>query len=118
MVRLQTVLGDGATVKTSPLINVNAEGPKNPGCVLGIIDCTEHMSEGGVKDADYIARQTLALVQSLDPDKKLVDLVLLFECAGNVQKAGHIFSQYIIQDAQLAIALPMSFHLSLQRFLN
>jgi hypothetical protein len=87
------VYGDGATIKTVPLINVLAAGVHNPGCVLDIVDCTEHMSEGGIKDADYISREMIPLMKSIDPEQKKIDLIL-FDGAGNVQKAGNIMSQY------------------------
>ena len=41
-----SVYGDGATIKTTPLINVLACSPGNPACVLDVVDCTLHMSEG------------------------------------------------------------------------
>ncbi len=50
-----SVYGDGATIKTTPLINILACSPGKPACVLDVIDCSNHMSEGGKKDAKYIA---------------------------------------------------------------
>ena len=41
-----SVYGDGATIKTTPLINVLACSPGNPACVLDVIDCSAHMSKG------------------------------------------------------------------------
>ena len=46
---------DGATIKTVPFLNVMASGPYNQRAVMDIIDCTEHMAEGGMKDATYVA---------------------------------------------------------------
>ena len=53
-----SVYGDGATIKTTPLINVLACSPDNPACVLDVVDCTSHMSEGGKKDAQFIGSAT------------------------------------------------------------
>ena len=50
-----SVYGDGATIKTTPLINVLACSPSNPACVLDVVDCTTHISEGGQKDVQFIA---------------------------------------------------------------
>jgi hypothetical protein len=50
-----TVFGDGATIKSFPLVNVLAAGVNNPFALLDIADCTDHCSSGGKKDAPYIA---------------------------------------------------------------
>ena len=47
-----TVFGDGATIKTVPLVNVLAAGVNNPFALLDIADCTEHLQAGG-KDAKH-----------------------------------------------------------------
>ena len=46
-----SVYGDGATIKITPLINILACFPRNPACVLDVIDCSNHMSEGSKKDS-------------------------------------------------------------------
>ena len=88
-----TLLGDGATIKRMPLINIIASGVYCPVAVLSIADCTNHMAKGGMKDADYIAK-TLFLPQfeTIDPEKKLIDLVS-FDGAANVQKAGRMLCE-------------------------
>ena len=65
-----TLLGDGATIKRMPLINIIASGVYCPVAVLSIADCTNHMAKGGMKDADYIAN-TLFLPQfeTINPEQ-------------------------------------------------
>ena len=50
----RTLTGDGAT-KGVPLINFLVHVPGKGVKLLDIIDCTEHLSEGGFKDAAYVA---------------------------------------------------------------
>ena len=49
----RTLTGDGAT-KGVPLINFLVHVPGKGVKLLDIIDCTDHLSEGGVKDAAYV----------------------------------------------------------------
>jgi hypothetical protein len=92
-----TVFGDGATIKTVPLVNVLAAGVNNPFALLDIADCTDHLSNGGKKDAMHIAKIIMPLIELIhsEPDvhnKKspgIVDLVF-FDGASNVQNAGEI----------------------------
>ena len=82
------LLGDGATVKGMPLMNVLVTTP-NSCNVLDIIDCTEHMEVGGKKDARYIAEMFEEHIEALDP-KGIHLNAILFDGASNVQKAGHV----------------------------
>ena len=41
------VFGDGATIKTVPLVNVLAACINNPFALLKITDCTAHLAKGG-----------------------------------------------------------------------
>ncbi len=50
-------LGDGATIKRMPLLNILVLCGSAPPTVVSIIDCTTHMSDGGKKDATYIMEQ-------------------------------------------------------------
>ena len=84
-----TLLGDGATIKRMPLINVLAMSGQVPPTVLAINDCTDHIADGGKKDAPYIAQMFLELIKELDPNFELTDL-LFFDGASNVQKAGEL----------------------------
>ena len=84
-------LGDGATVKRMLLLNVLASGKNAPATVLEIVDCTGHLSNGGKKDASFIANTFLPHLAKLDPKKTRSDLSL-FDGAGNIQKGGEILS--------------------------
>ena len=80
--------GDGATIKKMPLLNILGSCGAFTTC-LDIVDCTAHMAEGGKKDASFIAECVVPHLERLDPDKRLVDL-LIYDGAKNVQKSGHI----------------------------
>jgi hypothetical protein len=82
------LLGDGATVRGMPLMNVLVTTP-NACSVLDIIDCTEHMEVGGKKDAKYIASIFEEHIETLDPKGVHLNAVL-FDGASNVQKAGRV----------------------------
>ena len=92
-----TIFGDGATVKTIPLFNILAAGVNNPFALLDIADCTGHLAEGGKKDAKYIAKVIMPLIQQIESEEDIlkrksqgiVDLVF-FDGASNVQNAGEI----------------------------
>jgi hypothetical protein len=43
------IYGDGATIGKIPMMNILAASAGNPNCVIDIIDCSRHMSEGGKK---------------------------------------------------------------------
>ncbi len=47
-------LGDGATIKKMPLINMLVMSGDKPPAVISICDCTDHMVEDGKKDAKFI----------------------------------------------------------------
>ena len=82
------LLGDGATVQGMPLMNVLVTTP-NANSVLDIIDCTEHMEEGGKKDATYTASIFIQHIKELDPLGVHLN-AMLFDGASNVQKAGRV----------------------------
>ncbi len=48
-------LGDGATIQCMPLLNMILMCGNASPVVMPICDYTDHMSEGGKKDATYIA---------------------------------------------------------------
>lgn len=60
------IFGDGATIKTIPMINALAAGVNNPFCLLDVFDCSEHCSKAGKKDASYIAKLFLPLIHQLE----------------------------------------------------
>ena len=76
---------DGATIKTVPFLNVMASGPYNQRAVMDIIDCTEHMAEGGMKDATYVAACMKPTIEKVGSQNAVL---FAFDGAYNVQKAG------------------------------
>jgi len=80
-----TVFGDGATIKTVPLLNVLAAGVNNSFALLDIADCTNHLAMGGMKDASNIANIITSLIAHLEGEVDehqqkctgIVDLVFL-----------------------------------------
>ena len=86
-----SMYGDGATVMKMPLINVMASGIYKRSAILDIVDATEHMSNGFIKDAQYVAELFIPHIEAIDPDQCLVDTVF-FDGAANVQKAGQILA--------------------------
>ena len=85
-------IGDGATVKRMPLVNILAMCGEVPPTVIAINDCTDHMAEGGKKDATYISEMFEAEVEKYDTTKLYTDL-FFFDGASNVQKAGEILTK-------------------------
>jgi hypothetical protein len=96
-----SVFGDGATIKSVPLVNVLAAGVNNPFALLDIHDCTAHMASGGKKDAKYIAEVVQPMITKMESEvdvnrvqnKGIVDMVF-FDGASNVQNAGIILQAY------------------------
>ena len=82
-------MGDGATIKKLPLINVLCMAGSTLPVVLAINDCSEHIAAGGTKDAPYIAGLFEEHVDEIDPEHNLTDC-FFFDGAANVQKAGRI----------------------------
>ena len=82
-----TFIGDGATIKRAPLMNILAMCGNTPPIVVCIEDCSEHMADGGKKDTTYIALLLGATVADYDPGKVLTNL-FFFNRASNVQKGG------------------------------
>jgi Protein of unknown function (DUF 659) len=82
------LLGDGATVRGMPLMNVLVTTPST-NAVLDIIDCTDRMEDGAKKDAKYIADMFQEHIDKLDPHGVHLNAVL-FDGASNVQKAGRL----------------------------
>jgi hypothetical protein len=82
-------LGDGATVKRMPLMNILAACADTPPITVSIQDCTKHLQQGGKKDALYIAEMFDDIVKEYDPNGTLTD-AFFFDGASNVQKGGAI----------------------------
>ena len=75
------------------MINVLASTPSNPSFVIDVIDCTDHMAIGGKKDAEYISNKMLPIMVKIDPHKHLIKGII-FDGAGNVQKAGNMMESH------------------------
>ena len=56
-----SLFGDGATIKC-----IGCSGVHNSFTMLDVFDCTGHCSEGGKKDAEYIANLFLPLIAKLE----------------------------------------------------
>ena len=82
-------MSDGATVGRNPFSNVLSMSGDVPPTPVAVIDATEHMANGGKKDASYVARYMEEHILKLDP-QKLFTILFLFDGAGNVQKGGDI----------------------------
>ena len=82
-------LGDGATIRRMPFLNILGSSVSNPVSVIEIVDCHDHLAEGGKKDATYIASTFVPHLEKHDPNKDRTDLIF-FDGAKNVQKAGKI----------------------------
>ncbi len=67
-------------------------GDANP-VVVSICDCTDHISEGGKKDATYIAEISQENVNEFDPDGRNMD-VFFFDSASNVQEEGQFCAKF------------------------
>ncbi len=75
-----------------PLLNMMAMCGDATLVVVTICDCTDHMSEGGKKDATYITEMFQEKVCEFDNEGRKKD-VSFFNGASNAQKAGQILCQ-------------------------
>ncbi len=98
-----TVFGDGATIKTVPLINVLAACVNNPFGLLEIADCTAHLAKGGKKDAKYIVKIIMPLIQLMESEEDIhkktysgLDNLVFFDGASNVQNAAEIWRSILV----------------------
>ena len=67
------------------------------------------MSNGLIKDAEYVAELFIPHIDEIDPEQCLVDTVF-FDGAANVQKAGHILAAtypriYVLLGAEHVVSL-------------
>jgi hypothetical protein len=110
------MLGDGATIKDIPQVNVIAASENNPSCCLDVIDCSNHMSIGGKKDAWYICKLFLPILNEIDPKKELIDLVA-FDGTLNIQKAAKLMAEHFPRVSVIA-GLEHTVSLIFGRFMN
>ncbi len=54
---------------------------------MDMVNSTDHMAMGGIKDARHIATQMIPVMLKVDPNQRQFDLVL-FDGAFSVQQAG------------------------------
>jgi hypothetical protein len=82
-------LGNGATVKRMPLMNIIASCTDTHPITISIHDCTNHMQEGGEKDAMYGAGLFEDKVREYNTNNTFTN-VFSFDGMPNVHKAGEI----------------------------
>ncbi len=82
-------LGDGATIKQMPLLNMLVMCGGEAPVVVSICDCTDHMVAGKKKDAEYIMNFFQRKVDEWDESRMYTDCFFFYDAA-NVQKAGAI----------------------------
>lgn len=62
-------LGDFATIKRMPLMNILGSLANIPPAVLEVKNCTKQLASGGKKDAKYVSDNFLQHLPKLDPQK-------------------------------------------------
>ena len=102
-----SMYGDGATVMKMPLINVMASGVYERSAVLDIVDTSQHMLNGGFKDASYIASLFSPHIEQIDPQQCFVDTVFFMEQRMFKKLVG--FSRRSIPGSQYFMERNMSF---------
>ncbi len=69
-----------------------------------VIDSTNHMACGGVKDAWYLGSKMMPLIKNVDTKKEFFDMVV-FDGVANVQKAGRViaicFPKVVIKEQRM-----------------
>ena len=60
-----SLFGDGATIKTVPVVNAVYAGVHNPFALLDLFGFSNHFAKGGNKYALYIANMFLPLFKNL-----------------------------------------------------
>ena len=60
-----TIFGDGATIKTIPLINILAAGVNNSFALLDVVDCSNQASAGKKKDENLLLALYIPLLKRL-----------------------------------------------------
>ncbi len=73
-----------------PLLNMLVLFREEPLVVISIFDCSDHMSEKGENDAEYIGKLFKDKVSEFEPLSLYVYQCIHFDGASNVQKAGEI----------------------------
>jgi len=119
-----SILGDGATIKKMPLFNILVASASDAPWVLGVVDCHKYIARGFIKNHTTIAKSCIPYMEKIDPDKRLIDLIM-FDGASNMVKAGSdlctIFPRAtVIHGAEhiwlCFVAMCLSYHQSKQSF--
>jgi len=82
-----SLMGDGATIRKKPLLNILISGVFCPVHVAKVHDCSNDLANGDTKDAEYLSQLCKKVIYFYDPNENCFNL-LMFDGAGNVQKAG------------------------------
>ena len=85
------MLGDFATIRRMPLLNIVGSLANSPPVVLEVKNSTPQLKLGKKKDAKYVSECFLKHLKKLDPTKTLVDL-LFFDGASNMQIGGQVIA--------------------------
>jgi hypothetical protein len=114
-----TIYWDGATITTTPLINILVASPNNPSMLLEIVDCTSQMAIGGKKDATYLASVVRPYTTAIEAHANtrhqkhqvVVDLVQ-YDGANNVQLSSRLLARHhlritVCHGAEHAIRAPL-----------
>lgn len=82
-----TIYGDGAMINKRPMINFIGVSVYDPQCLLDVVDCTNHMADGIIKNAWNLASQCTSVMAKLRKDGKLYDMAT-FDESSNIQRGG------------------------------
>jgi len=83
------ILGDAATIRRCPLVNIFFTSFYDPAFLVDIVDCTDQLRKGGKKDGTFISNIIFPLLERFDKMKNLTDIVF-FDGGSNFQLAGRI----------------------------
>ncbi len=60
-----SIFRDGATIHRIPLINILGTNLDAPSVMLDVVDCVQHMINGGKKDAWFIAKRFFPVMKEI-----------------------------------------------------
>lgn len=83
------ILGDAATIRRCPLVNIFFTSFHDPAFLVDIVDCTDRLRAGEKKDGTFISNIIFPLLEKFDKMKSLTDIVF-FDGGSNFQLAGRI----------------------------
>ncbi len=62
-----TIYGDGETIDKWPMINLMLAITYNPQASCDVINFSDHLADGGIKDAQYLSSK-FPVMQKFDPN--------------------------------------------------